>query len=191
MGSTTTTDNLAQAVAVSLGPEWTYNHAERTITRADGAGFYLSVRADKRVHLGGDRPAGTSYGSVGNPPKGITVAMSRGPQAIAREIERRLLPEYLRWYAQAVRRLAETQAVETARTELLSEMAAIIGVAAPTPGRDQGVYAHLLRPGCSSACVTSTYDGRVNIIIASATPDLARALLRVIREHARKEAPHE
>ena len=189
--TTTATDNLAQAVAVELGPEWAYSALARTITRPDGAGVYFSVLADKRVHVGGERPAGTSYGIGDNPPDGITVALGRGPRVIALEITRRYLLDYLSWYANAARRLAETQAVEAARHALLSELAAILGVAASKPGRDQQVYAHLLRPGSSLAVVTGSYDGTVNIKINSATPELARAILRIIREHARKEAPHE
>jgi hypothetical protein len=55
-----------------------------------------------------------------DPAPKITVAASRGAEAIARDVGKRLMPEYTRRYLEARRRIAEAEEIE-ARTERLRD----------------------------------------------------------------------
>jgi hypothetical protein len=125
------------------------------IDRADGAKLYLQLHSSKgydlcdRLHVQGSLnigrnreyvqvyergPSGTGWDRCINPD--ITVALSRGAEAIAKEITRRLLPEYLRIYALAVAKLQDDNAYDTKVDNNLRILAKAIGTVLPAKKQD-------------------------------------------------------
>ena len=96
---TTTNPNhtLAATLAPHLGPDWTarpdHNHA--LLTRLDGLSLSLSTTGDRAVISAAMQKSTTGYryyDTYRNIRPQITCARRRGPQAIAADIQRRLLP---------------------------------------------------------------------------------------------------
>jgi hypothetical protein len=124
---------------------WTFTTPEEDsysvhIDRADGAKLYMrmehSVGYDKndRVAIGGSLNIGKNRAFVEVRENGkrvgtdeITVALSRGPEAIAKEIMRRLLPEYLRVLAVAQAKVKADAEYEAKKVSNLRQLAKSIG----------------------------------------------------------------
>lgn len=98
------------------------------IRREDGAGvcFHLVTYPGPRIHLSGEWPRQGAtcylYGKYQQSPK-ISVSPDRPPDAIAREIKRRLLPFYLPLYAEAV----QDKAADERRREDAHNLAVRLG----------------------------------------------------------------
>jgi len=134
---------LGREVAEHLGPEWTASYEElygwkhvAQLSRQDGATLELHVGDDwQRVAVSGRYPG---HGHFYDAPKGITVAVARGPQVIAREITARFLRPYLRLYERRVREQRQHEEFETARLEALEGLAVIAGE--PVNDKSKEIY---------------------------------------------------
>jgi hypothetical protein len=104
-----------------------------------GAGLTIGVdgfgdfRRDGRMEVSGRWPeaAVINQSTVTFYPRGestsITAAVKRGPEAIAKDIERRLLPKYLPLYGEMKERREQYLAKEARRRECLERLAATGG----------------------------------------------------------------
>jgi hypothetical protein len=143
----------------TLGHAWEYvppteDSYSVYLRNGDGARIYLQLTSSKgydkddRVlvtgyqHIGKngqyvevyDRGAdGTGWNRVTVP--SITIALSRGPVAIAKDIAKRFLPEYLRVFALAQAKVAADNSYEAKITTNLQRLAAVAGVTLPTEQR--------------------------------------------------------
>jgi hypothetical protein len=82
-------------------------------------------------------------------PGSISVALSRGPEAIAKEITRRLLPEYLRIFALAVAKLQADNAYDFDVSANLHFLAKAIGTVVPSKKDDGNSYVEAQRESIS------------------------------------------
>lgn len=101
---------LVQQVCQHLPGRWRYDKASnersdrwvRLLGAVEGLAllfrcdFYSNTRGKGRVAISGDYPPDAyRQGLLRDAPKAITVALSRGPEKIAAEVQRRVLPDYL------------------------------------------------------------------------------------------------
>jgi hypothetical protein len=132
--------HLGAAVAAALGPEWSA-HAEAdcpnwATLRREGPDrqFGVTLRRktqDKRIVIEPVWPNGTD-GSVfpyrhDRPDCSITVGESRDPVAIAREIDRRLMPCYREAFTRAAAQRDEHDAYTARQAANLEMFAAMLG----------------------------------------------------------------
>jgi len=117
----------------------------------DDAGIYFRSDKDKlSIHCLRPRrgvPSGWYHTPEGGWPS-IKVTATRGAEAIAREIERRLLPDYRAAWTEAKQRLADTLAFNASTRALVDELAAILRTEPRGQDKDKlysggDVYAHL------------------------------------------------
>ncbi|MGH9391384.1 MAG: hypothetical protein ACRD1Z_17395, partial [Vicinamibacteria bacterium] len=138
---------LAREIAASLGAGWSYKTPKMQegdrlphwagLVHAEGYALHVSTEYHRpeRVTVSGDWPR-TAKGEVNRPytPHGekeptnsITVAAVRGVDAIAKEIERRLLSVYVPRWKKAAEQVRGWDENETRRKELLARLAEIAG----------------------------------------------------------------
>ncbi len=121
-------EDLAVKVAATLDGFSADIHADRPayLTRPDGARLVIrpSWRRPERVRIIAGYPSGKAAHDLTR--HEITVAASRGPQTIAVEITRRLLPAYERDLATLSDRLAKTAADDAMRAEFVKRLLTIL-----------------------------------------------------------------
>ncbi len=188
---------LAAAVAAALG--WSYVRPDcdrpvdlwASIVR-DGARlvFYFDTWK-KRIRISGAFPRDFApYGKTFE----ITVAADRPAAAVAKDIERRLLPEYLPAAAQAIERQADWDNRNAAARALTKELAAMIG-SKPDGGdgwRSRGAEHSFRLYGTGGelegfyllAEVSTSDDNAVDFRLNRCSIALARDLLQTIRRFA-------
>jgi len=106
----------------------------------------------------------------------ITIAASRGPQVMARELERRLLPPYLLEYDRLQRQLADLQRRREACRQLGRELAALIG---KTVSAQEGRHWSSYHEESRSIECRIREEGRVQLTLAGLSPHLAHVVLRL------------
>jgi hypothetical protein len=134
---------LARAIAPHLnGGTWQYQPQPAdqdrrkwwaTITGPNGAEIHLTYR-DKRVNVYGEYPKDQHNRYVMDSVKrynealpSITVSPSRPPQALAADIQRRFLPEYLGYLVKAQEEVARRKAYDDKRNSLLDYACGFLG----------------------------------------------------------------
>ncbi len=152
---------LTAEVAKALGDGWKYTPEDsvyQTIQGENQASLSLHLtrtsytKPSDRMTIGGSLNVGKGGSYVEVYEKGadgtgwnrasvsdITVAIARGPEAIAKEITRRFLPEYLRVLRLAQEKAKENNAWDAAVTANLKRLAQAAGTVVPTdkhPGKD-------------------------------------------------------
>jgi hypothetical protein len=127
------------------------------------------------------------------PVKDITIALQRGPRAIAREISNRLLSQYLESYARGVERKQKMDAAEAARIAVMESLAAIIeqplhncGIYMSIPWLDTTQEDPMWQKASVDLDASMNSVGYGHIRMASVPVPLMRKLLEVIQEY-RKE----
>ena len=200
--------HLAQEIADALDG-WQVSDEQPTsniqLDGPAGTGLYLSKPywEKGRVVVGARWPAAdvngqhetfqpyfSSYGS--NPTKAphITCAMSRGAAAIAKDIERRFLPQYLPLYEQQVERMTVTLEGAAYRRDILDRLNATgfmqgtihLTVSPPEITFDKG---YLKNGGTHAKFAISTYQGlKVSAEIRDLTLEQAEAIIRLLMEEA-------
>lgn len=141
-----------------------------------GASLFLHVdpyRHRGRVVISGVYPQMTDGR---NRVAAITVALTRSPEAIVKEITRRFLPEYLLSYAAALEAKAKQDAYQNKKRAALQELADILGVA--VHDRQEQAYYYQREP-YTRVEVKDTSGGTANLNI-TVPQDLARQILRLI-----------
>lgn len=150
----------------------------------DQARIFLSL--DKgRVEVGGAYPQGY-YQALGSQERHeITVALTRGPEVIAREIERRLLPGYLTTLAEVKEKMRLDQEAKDMRqvaAERLVEVLSIPGVHL----RDGELSWFSDTPAGYGSARVNYGGGTVAVEARSVTLEVAERILRVLAEAAEK-----
>lgn len=137
-------NELAQGIASHLdgweAQPFEENNNRAHITHETGATFGITIDAygkKDRVEVYGIYPH-YPYRKNGNANRGyplsgvdtprITCALSRGPEAIAKDIERRFLNKYIRCYELAVERIAQDEEYQNDQEACISRLADILGV---------------------------------------------------------------
>ena len=185
---------LAHGIAHQLGPDWAadwlrdvdgtpYGHGI-TITGPDAGLFVRRITYGAgagRLEVSANPPAGTPH-PRGTRPE-ITVSSTRTPQALAKDIERRILPDARAyWEAAKLEHQAKTDAENGQRAALVRLEA-----------HGARGYAHELErfsvsnlPGHTHIRGHINHDGtRVNLDIAGLPLDTAAAVLELIEGNAR------
>jgi hypothetical protein len=125
---TTLMQKLAADIAAFLTGSWTPQPNDEDgswrayILGANGEKLFLSNTwgGKGRIYATGILPDRRTFSD------GITVAATKTPSQIARDIERRLLPAYQTALAEANDKVAKERAAETARLETIAEVEKII-----------------------------------------------------------------
>ena len=110
---------LGETVASHLGADWKANMVEDSwrpiaeLKRPDGATVSL-VTNGARLSVKGVYP--TPYNYLIKRTPNISVALHRGAETIARNIQRRFLPDYLATYAKGAERVRQLLALATLAT---------------------------------------------------------------------------
>jgi hypothetical protein len=90
----------------------------------------IHVSSDLPKNAKGETPYVTGYGQLGKRMPSINVSFDKTPQQIAKDIERRLLPEYLPVLEKAVEQIADSDAYYNKTESFAEEIARIVGVEA-------------------------------------------------------------
>jgi hypothetical protein len=122
---------IAQAIATILGCGVSADNTigGSTYLTFDWGGKLWFTEAPGRIHISTTFPYsdGFFWGPSPNPHK-ISVAASKSAQQIARDIERRLLPEYKTAYLDAVRLMNEHNEAKMKREALAKKLTGILGI---------------------------------------------------------------
>ena len=196
--------DLAQKIADALD-SWQVSNSQPTsniqLDGPAGAGLYLRTPywEKDRVVVGARWPTAdvngqhetfqpyfSSYGPNPTKPPRITCAIARGAEAIAKDIERRFLPQYLPLYEQQVERMTATLEDAAYRCHILDRLNATgrLGghinttVSPPEITFDDGY----LKSGGSYAKFTiSTYQGlKVSAELRDLTLEQTEAIIRLL-----------
>jgi hypothetical protein len=90
----------------------------------------IHVSSDLPKNAKGETPYVSGYGQLGKRMPSINVSFDKTPQQIAKNIERRLLPEYLSILEKAVKQIADSDAYYNKTENFAKEIAQVIGVEA-------------------------------------------------------------
>lgn len=169
---------LAREVATALGDGWSplpnepgYGYWPQ-IAGPDGATVFLR-REGAKVEVHADYPGNDAY-DVKHLTIGVSV--SRGAATIAREIQRRLLPEYLPELARVQAHIADRGRMRAARMALAEELAAPIGARVVNDDRLNDTHV-------GGYPVKFEIDYRADagtVTIHGASPDVMRAIVAVL-----------
>lgn len=186
---------FAQQVASSLD-DWQlldpqpFDHAVCLIG-PDGAGLMVGVNGfggfsqDARIEVSGRWPEAVTINqnTVMFHPRGesasITAAISRGPEKVAKDVERRLLSKYLPLYAEVKARKKYYLAKEAKRCECLEQLAAVGG---GELGRVVGKLRLVASGGAWGYAEVSVYDDgeKVTLELHSVPFEKALELVKVL-----------
>lgn len=187
-------EQLTREVAIFLGPAWKFEAQDENSVwqRIQGPGeakLWLQLveyGCDKgRVTVSGSLNIGkngqywTTYENHNrvHPPV-ISVAESRGAEVIAKEIKRRLLPEYLRILALAVSQRDSQIAYENKRRNTLVELAKIVHARVPD-GDDVGSTS-FYRNDAAYGKIQAHGDNTVSLDLHNCTLEQAQHILKFI-----------
>jgi hypothetical protein len=198
---------LAYAIAEHL-PGWTVRLREDCewcdLIRSDGAAICVQVggfRNEGRVTFRGLHPKfkdGRTYS--GGEYVNITCSATREPKAIAKEIQRRLLPRYDHVYATALAYVTSHDERGEEAHAVASRLASIIGGTVGENkmlrgdgvrvfGEPESVHRILVQPAYSSSSGDWGHPVRVDFEVHGLDPETASQVLQLIREsEARKSA---
>lgn len=177
--------SLANAIALALGDGWTGSaYSERTfcLKRLDGLGLF--VRLDRsRLVIGGDW--GELYDFLPYLDYDeqqrwckITVSASRSPQAIAKQIHRRLLPVIIPAWETATQKYQQhTQRICTQQA-LTQKLAHILGESRLNPDGDG--FTHSGSDRLWVKCYCQYHNDAVNLEVRGVTPQQAEAILLLL-----------
>jgi hypothetical protein len=183
---------LAQQIACNL-EGWTWEvpknddvrDAWQLLAGPDGAKLHL--RYDKyggRIAIHGEYPrsGGTIYPwRDKDRPNDITVSAQREPRAIARDIQRRFLQEYLVAYRKGLELLNTARAQEQAKKDLAARLAKLCG----EPLRTNGLEFSRYQADCFHLEVRVDNPGRVRATIDCLDGEQAEAVLKFLLQQAK------
>jgi hypothetical protein len=178
---------IAPSIAAALGAEWKpkavepYDHG----VHLDGPGetcLWLSATwaGLGRLHVSGCFPLGIDNQNITpreNP--SMAVGINRDPAAIAREIQRRLLPEYTRLVGNALRQKAQDLEAKENRIRIARELGALAGVI-PRESWQSDRYPRVYLP--NGPCLEIRYNGDVCIDHLTLTEEQAQRILPILLE---------
>ncbi|MGA2263867.1 MAG: hypothetical protein ABSH28_20845 [Acidobacteriota bacterium] len=140
-----------------------------------------------RITIMGSRPQQNSgsHFSVGWPDNlRITVAPTRPARAVAKDIERRLLPNYREAFQKAAEDIAERQRQRTEAERIANKLAGILGCMVSEnngAGSDFQIHPRNLQNGYADIKV-SEYSNEVEINLRWISPELGERVCAVLRQ---------
>ncbi len=174
-------------VALDLEPffteDWQAHVIPAGLRRDDGAQLVLRHQRGTRgrVHVSGHYPPG--FAPPTEERTHITVALSRGAETIARDIQRRFLPPYLEHWADACREQASQAAALARQQAQLEELAAVLDV----PVRDYGSGPWLdWRYGTAVADIRVRSEAHLKLQFLPY--EVALAICQVLRDYRLRQA---
>ncbi len=190
--------SFAKAVAAEL--RWTYRKREADrrdsadIEGPDGMKLYLNNGHwdHSRITIIGSRPQQNNgnHFSVNWPDNlRITVAPKRPASAVAKDIERRLLPGYRVAFQKASEDIAERHRQRTEAERVANNVASILGCEVAQnngPGTDFHIHPRNLRKGYADIRV-GEYSNDVEINLRWVSPELAQRVCEVLKQDVRHE----
>jgi hypothetical protein len=144
----------------------------------EGARVALTV-SDGKLHMSGCYPATEMRVDY----RGINVTVTRPPAIIAGEIERRLLPGYLRQLAEVVTFNARMDRERAARTAVMERIAGMFPGAHVDPASRRGTHAKVyIHPARCTRGMVEAYGSAatVSIELSGVPVDLAAGMLAVL-----------
>ena len=179
-------DQLTRQVAgYMLGWEADCHGRDTDLVRpVDGARLCIrwSNRAHHRIAVSGSYPASVTAGGRDHPEIGVSV--TRGPRAIAHDIQRRLLPDVNRLHAKALQQLKEDQANRERKRAVAAELASILqSDVARHSWDDRPTVKWFNGDGMITFVVSETGESVFTQGPTSLPADLALRIARVIRQY--------
>jgi len=182
---------LTQQIASHL-EGWTWDepkneHVDDWQLLAGPDGAKLHLRYDKyggRIAINGEYPrsGGTIYPwHDKDRPNDITVSAQREPRAIARDIERRYLQEYLVAYCKGLELLSTARVHEQAKKDLATKQAKLCGESLHASGLEFSQY----RDDCFHLQVRVEHPDCVRLTIDDLHAELAEAVVKFLLQQAR------
>jgi hypothetical protein len=187
-------EQLLKSIAEALTGNWTVEEGENTDGEAiweEGTPYRLwiwrpyQVSRQTRIEISGlFRVDGQWVGNhVRDRPKAITVSVKRTPAAIAKEIERRLLPAYKSKMSEAIVSYTNAKTRKAKGQETAERLAAVIGGAVGTNNhRGEHVFHvwHYKNPrGVSVTGTVNEFNENVSLVLGELTEEQATAVLRL------------
>ena len=188
---------ITRAIATALGagwrsvyhPEWTENGA--TLEHEDGRSVFAALDRygnASRWKFRGCAPEELRAAPSALRPRGsfpsITCVGSKEPAALAKEITRRLLPTYNVRYAETVATCRQIADAIAARDEVATVLATLLGMAAHST-RDGRVW--FPTDFCGRAVEVHRGGHLVTFDQFTVPTDLARAIIEVLKAHAKRQ----
>jgi len=189
---------LTAEIAAALGAPWKArplredrdeaSYPSRWIVNGEGAELVVKIEeygAKKgRVNIYGSLHIGNEYVTVyenGNRVSSpdISVNPERGVEVIAKEIKRRLIPEYLRVLALAQAKVKSDNEATARRQAAIRKLVAVTGAEPPDFAKERDKDRFYLR-GWRSGDVRVSYDGSVNFERLSVTHEEAEYILKYL-----------
>lgn len=181
---------LTHAIAQHLGEPWKAGTSEHEIVNGQGAKLYLNFMDNRteRLSVGGGMHIGRNgaYETVYDPdtrervrPPSITVAVSRGTETIAKEIKRRVIPEYLRIFELGTLQVQRQNDTTAKRQANIRKLAAATG--APVPDFKQHPDTDRFYIGRRYGIVVVHYDGSAAFERLDVTMEEAEYILRYLK----------
>jgi hypothetical protein len=184
----------ALAVATELGAGWKLDalrdpsddNGYRNLSHTDGRSFSMFVsiwgKHDGKVSVSGnwnfgDRELGISFPYGKSQPK-ISVALDRGAAVIAREITRRFLPEYDKFFAEISEMVRVHTEHRDRKTGIVGRLAAVAGA---EPGRIHGHKFSVYHDSDAPHVAVEVY-GTVTLKFDNLNEELAAYLLQVYND---------
>lgn len=187
------TKNLAPEIAGLLGPGWVAvpEDDDRSVWRhihgpeSEDLVLYVPYNSRGQIEITGAPPREYLAKQIGGWERtAIGVSVQRGAEAIAKEIQRRLLPLYRPRIGAALQRIAEHDRWEQDRRRRLERFAACLKCKEKDIG-DNGLRTHLRRDlgDVSSVEVKLHSEGKVGVELYDIPDDLAVEVLRLVAKH--------
>lgn len=167
----------AQTWRYVIPPESEADWGTRRIRRGDGAELVFHFDQRGRLTIRGEYPRSKSGEAYERDTVSISVSPARGIRAIAEEVRRRLLPDYLLKFAGAMERKRKTDEYDRQRDALADELIGCVGMTAHTEGRFS-FYAQ----DAGSGEVEAHGDGTVSLRLRSIPAEQAKEILRLCYE---------
>lgn len=193
---------LSQSIAKALGAEWYVkvdedNYSRRISNRKrPNAALYVQnngYNTAKKCSISGDVRVDGKYIDVYEPREGsgwyravnpsISVTIARGPEIIAKEITRRLLPEYLRILTLAEAQVAKEKAYAANKQSNLERLAAVAWVILRKREEyNQPQTEFRATVGSIRTDVKVNGDSTADIVLNDLTIEQAERIIALIRE---------
>lgn len=193
--------SVGEQVAPRLGDGWSlhpnngeYNDEYRELHGPNGQALYFAFKDDTKLTFGPRWPkdeTGRESFPRGyqNEPKveGIKVSIEKTPEIIARDIQRRLLPQYQATLAAIQKRLEESSSYEKKRAANLERLAKVVGTTVRYDRNGQAPHSisHYRNDG-PYAREIYTNDTTADINLSSVPMKLAVEILALIANYGKK-----
>lgn len=180
---------LVQGIAEALGPAWVARLDARRgwsadVVRKDGASIWLGFRDPGRVEAMGSFPSVGSedFGPHHRDRVKISCAVSRGPVAIARDIQARLLPWYETAYREALERQDKRLADQLWEDRTALDLAEVSGCDVERLQWQDGPRVPVRRGDVFGTFAVSSYDQRITIELRRVPVDVAHRIMALLME---------